>query len=505
MASLCSVAPFSILHKKLSCCFTASSLSRPSSLSRYFAQSSSVNSGTSPIAVKIFIRDGDTPWKRGKNCNYDVVTSVAKEKNDYQGNEDTEELSEATLLWRAIKLPIYSVALVPLTVASAASYFQTGLFSASLYIRLLASSISIITWLNLSNDVYDFDTGADKNKRESVVNMLQSRTGTLVVAYAFLLLGLIGLISVAAEAGNVRSILLLMSAIMCGYAYQVEGDRAFNKFSPLVRIGTETGAEVVKVAVIALYSLVILLGLGRVLPLSSTVFCSLTLPIGIMIINYVKQNHNDNTKIFIAKYLCVRLHTLFGLALSLGLRRGSETFPKPPMLIILCLSAFKCTPSTTSSDSVISWTGLCSIILVAVWVSTSFSSHLACCNGGLRMVLLIALVPPPPSSGKQFSITLCTDGCPNENTFLFREKTMIPISHPVKVQSSLAFLNRPQRLFFINLPRREEDYDLYLGPHRSVSLRKSLVSDSCSSSSPLLPLTFLFLSFEDLEPVKNYP
>lgn len=98
------------------------------------------------------------------NRAHDIDTSLEEESQ--------EEISKATLLWRAIKLPIYSVALVPLTVGSAAAFLQTGLFMANRYFVLLASSILIIAWLNLSNDVYDFDTGADKNKKESVVNMV---------------------------------------------------------------------------------------------------------------------------------------------------------------------------------------------------------------------------------------------------------------------------------------------------------------------------------------------
>ncbi|KAL9264639.1 2-carboxy-1,4-naphthoquinone phytyltransferase, chloroplastic-like protein [Drosera capensis] len=272
------------------------------------------------------------------------------------------EVSQPMLVWRAIKLPIYSVALVPLTVASAAAYLHTGNFSARRYFGCLASSIFIIAWLNLSNDVYDFDTGADKNKKESVVNMVGSRTGTLVAANLLLALGSVGLTLIAVEAGTFRSMLLLASAIFCGYVYQcpparlsyhglgeplcfaafgpfattafylmqssqrnlyslhsfmgtivsasilvgyttslilfcshfhqVEGDVAVGKISPLVRIGTEMGSEVVKISVAILYLLLFAFGLGGALPLVAIVFCGLTLPMGYMVTNYVKQNYN---------------------------------------------------------------------------------------------------------------------------------------------------------------------------------------------------------------------
>ncbi|XP_062176306.1 2-carboxy-1,4-naphthoquinone phytyltransferase, chloroplastic [Alnus glutinosa] len=159
-------------------------------------------------------------FKKGHQSRRVILDSKA----DYSGTTNEEEkedaVSKATLIWRAAKLPIYSVALVPLTVGSAAAYFQTGVCSARRYFVLLASSALIITWLNLSNDVYDYDTGADKNKKESVVNIVGSRTGTFIAAYLFLALGFMGLTWASVEAGNMRSIILLACAIICGYIYQ---------------------------------------------------------------------------------------------------------------------------------------------------------------------------------------------------------------------------------------------------------------------------------------------
>ncbi|KAF6152107.1 hypothetical protein GIB67_031429 [Kingdonia uniflora] len=332
----------------------------------------------------------------GKPLQASSSKNIGAETTTAQNEEEEEEISKGTLIWRAIKLPIYSVALVPLTVGSAAAYLQTGIFMARRYVLLLTSSVLIITWLNLSNDVYDFDTGADKNKKESVVNMVGSRTGTLVAAYTLLALGFMGLMLACAEAGNIRSILLMTCAIICGYIYQcppfrlsyqglgeplcfsafgpfattafyllqssrselyhlpltgtvlsaslfvgfttslilfcshfhqVDGDENVGKMSPLVRIGTKTGSQVVKAAIILLYSLLLALGLSNSLPITCIVLCSLTLPIGKLVVNYVENNHTDKSKIFMAKYYCVRLHALFGAALSLGLV-AAKTFPK---------------------------------------------------------------------------------------------------------------------------------------------------------------------------------
>ncbi|KAL8541072.1 hypothetical protein ACS0TY_002381 [Phlomoides rotata] len=117
--------------------------------------------------------------------------------------------------------------------------------------------------------------------------------------------------------------------LFCSHFHQIGDDKAIGKFSPLVRLGTEGGANVVKVAVGGIYSLLFIIGLGQTLPFSSVVLCALTLPVGRYIASFVQKNHRVSTKVqfgasfanmfFIAKYYCVRLHTLFGAALAAGL------------------------------------------------------------------------------------------------------------------------------------------------------------------------------------------
>ncbi|RZC87776.1 hypothetical protein C5167_028229 [Papaver somniferum] len=327
--------------------------------------------------------------------------AVVLEEADNNNNEVEEVISQSTLIWRAIKLPIYSVALVPLTVGSAAAYLQAGLFSVRRYFVLLSSSVLIITWLNLSNDVYDFDTGADKNKKESVVNIVGSRTGTLIAAYALLALGFMGLTWAYVEAGDIRTIYLLTCSIMLGYIYQcppfrlsyrglgeplcfaafgpfattafylmhnsqsviqclpingtilsasllvgltttlilfcshfhqVDEDKAVMKMSPLVRIGTKAGSHLVKVAILTLYTLLFAFGISKLLPISCIVSCALTLPVAKLVVSYVEENYSDKSKIFMAKYFCVRLHAMFGAALSVGLVMAKSYYMQRPIL-----------------------------------------------------------------------------------------------------------------------------------------------------------------------------
>lgn len=93
----------------------------------------------------------ELPRVRPKLCQRRQWASYeCKGKNsDISDRQDRKDVSQATLIWRAIKLPMYSVALVPLTVGSAAAYLQTGQFSVGRYLALLTLSILIIAWLNL--------------------------------------------------------------------------------------------------------------------------------------------------------------------------------------------------------------------------------------------------------------------------------------------------------------------------------------------------------------------
>ncbi|XP_011043107.1 PREDICTED: 1,4-dihydroxy-2-naphthoate polyprenyltransferase, chloroplastic isoform X2 [Populus euphratica] len=310
------------------------------------------------------IRISRLEFKKGIQCWRAFSGSIANYADNAHEGESGEDVPQATLIWRAVKLPIYSVALVPLTVGGAAAYLETGIFSARRYFLLLVSSILIITWLNLSRSV------------------------AFIAAYSSLLLGFVGLAWTSMGEGNVPAILFLACAILCGYVYQcppfrlsyqglgeplcfaafgpfattafysilgstsemrilpltgailsasllvgftttlilfcshfhqVEEDKAVGKFSPLVRLGTERGSGVVKVAVAMLYSLLFAFGLSRTLPLACILLCSLTLPVGKLVVGFVEENYKDKGKIFMAKYFCVRLHALFGAALASGL------------------------------------------------------------------------------------------------------------------------------------------------------------------------------------------
>ncbi|XP_073131660.1 2-carboxy-1,4-naphthoquinone phytyltransferase, chloroplastic-like [Henckelia pumila] len=160
---------------------------------------------------------------------------------------EKEELSRATLLWRAAKIPLYSVALVPATVASALAFWQTGQAALGRYFMILASFVIVNIWIKLSNDVYDFDTGADKNKKESVVNIFGSRNAINYAAWTILAIGFSGFTGLAVAAKSVRAFILVAASVFCFYIYQCPPYRVaydglgeptlFTGFGPLATIG----------------------------------------------------------------------------------------------------------------------------------------------------------------------------------------------------------------------------------------------------------------------------
>lgn len=120
-----SLAPLLVTAKRASCCCISSQRCSDKTCGR-----------------QIRVKGRHHWWRTSSNSRAEHSDTVYKE-------EEQEDISRQTLIWRAIKLPIYSVALIPLTVGSAAAYFLTGLFSTRRYLVLLASSVLIITWLNL--------------------------------------------------------------------------------------------------------------------------------------------------------------------------------------------------------------------------------------------------------------------------------------------------------------------------------------------------------------------
>ncbi|MGB5632165.1 MAG: 2-carboxy-1,4-naphthoquinone phytyltransferase [Waterburya sp.] len=284
-------------------------------------------------------------------------------------------------LWlAAIKPPIYSVAIAPIAVGTAVAFAETRLFNAQNFFTFLASAILIIAWLNLSNDVFDSETGIDVNKAHSVVNLTGNKSLVFWVANLCLSLGISGILALAWWQQDLTVLELVLLCCFLGYTYQgppfrlgylglgeiicfftfgpgavsaayyaqtqtfsvdnlavsgiigistsiilfcshfhqVEDDLAAGKRSPIVRLGTATGAQVLTVATASIYLLTVILVIADILPLLSLIIFA-SLPFADQLVSHVNQNHAFPEKVSNSKFIAINLYLSSSLLLILGL------------------------------------------------------------------------------------------------------------------------------------------------------------------------------------------
>jgi 2-carboxy-1,4-naphthoquinone phytyltransferase len=283
-------------------------------------------------------------------------------------------------LWlAAIKPPMYTVAIIPITVGSAVAYAQTRSIDLNILGTFLASAIAIIAWLNISNDVFDSDTGIDVNKAESVVNLTGNRNLMFWLGNLFLLLGISGIMTIAWWQQDVTVVAIVLLCCFLGYTYQgppfrlgyqglgevicticfgplalsaayysqtqswsianltasliigistslilfcshfhqVKDDLAAGKLSPIVRMGTEMAAKVLQWSSASIYLLTAIGVISRLFPIA-TLLIFFSLPLAIKLTQFVREYHDRPDIIRTCKYLAVRLHFVSGLLLALG-------------------------------------------------------------------------------------------------------------------------------------------------------------------------------------------
>lgn len=283
-------------------------------------------------------------------------------------------------LWlAAIKPPMYTVAIIPITVGSVSAYSQTRSLNLTILGTFLGAAIAIIAWLNISNDVFDSDTGIDINKAESVVNLTGNRQLMFWIGNLCLLLGITGIGMISWWQQDLTVVLMISIACFLGYTYQgppfrlgyqglgevicticfgplalgaayysqtqswsianliasliigistslilfcshfhqVKDDLAAGKLSPIVRMGAKMGSQVLQWATASIY---ILTGLAVIISLFpvATLLLFLSLPLALKLTNFVSEYYDRPDRVRTCKYLAVRLHFVSGLLLALG-------------------------------------------------------------------------------------------------------------------------------------------------------------------------------------------
>ncbi len=279
----------------------------------------------------------------------------------------------------AIKPPMYSVAVIPIWVGSAVAACDTKTFNSGIFSTFLISAILIIAWLNLSNDVFDSETGIDVNKAHSLVNLTGNKSLIFWLANLFLALGIAGIAAIAIlqQDLTVIGIVLLCCALgytyqgppfrlgyqglgeiicfftfgplaiaaayysqthawsftslaasfiigvstslilFCSHFHQVADDLAAGKRSPIVRLGTARGAQLLPWICGSIFAPVAVFSAAGIFPLW-TLLIFLSLPFAIQLCRHVGTHHDQPAKVSNCKFIAVSLHFWSGLLLGLG-------------------------------------------------------------------------------------------------------------------------------------------------------------------------------------------
>ena len=283
-------------------------------------------------------------------------------------------------LWlAAIKPPMYTVAIIPITVGSTVAYAQTQSIDLNILGTFLLSAIAIIAWLNISNDVFDSDTGIDINKAESVVNLTGNRNLMFWLGNGFLALGILGIATISWWQQDINVVAIVLLSCFLGYTYQgppfrlgyhglgeiicticfgplavsaayysqtqswsianltasliigistslilfcshfhqVKDDLAAGKLSPIVRMGTKMGARVLEWSTTSIYVLTAFGVIAHMFPVA-TLLVFFSLPLAIKLTNFVSEYHDRPDRVRTCKYLAVRLQFVSGVLLALG-------------------------------------------------------------------------------------------------------------------------------------------------------------------------------------------
>lgn len=289
------------------------------------------------------------------------------------------ELTNRKLWYAAIKPPMYSVAIIPIWVGTAVAFAETKIIHAGIFATFLISAILIVAWINLSNDVFDSETGIDENKAHSLVNLTGNKSLIFWLGNLFLALGILGILAIAWLQRDFTVIGIVILCCFLGYTYQgppfrlgyqglgeiicficfgplaiaaayysqtqtfsltsiavsvivgiatslilfcshfhqVADDLAAGKRSPIVRLGTTKAAQLLPWFGGSIYALTVMFVAGQIFPIW-TLLIFISLPFALKLFRHVAEFHNQPEKVRNCKFIAVQTHFWSGLFLGLG-------------------------------------------------------------------------------------------------------------------------------------------------------------------------------------------
>jgi 1,4-dihydroxy-2-naphthoate phytyltransferase len=285
-----------------------------------------------------------------------------------------------TKLWMAaIKPPMYSVAIMPIWVGSAVAFAETKIFHGEIFSTFLGAAILILAWENLSNDVFDSETGIDKNKHHSLVNLTGNKLLIFWLGNLFLVLGLLGILAISWQQQDLTVVGIISLCCVLGYMYQgppfrlgyqglgeiicffafgplavaaayysqtsnwsitslaasvivgiatslilfcshfhqVSDDIASGKLSPIVRMGTEKAAKLLPWATGSIYALTFVFVVWGIFPMW-TLLSWVSILFARKLCHHVYEYHNQPSMVSNCKFIAVSVHFWCCLLLGLG-------------------------------------------------------------------------------------------------------------------------------------------------------------------------------------------
>ncbi|WP_414543989.1 2-carboxy-1,4-naphthoquinone phytyltransferase [Nostoc sp. CCY0012] len=293
----------------------------------------------------------------------------------------TKQVSRPQIkLWMAaIKPPMYSVAIMPIWVGTAIAFAETKIFNVGVFSTFFGAAILILAWENISNDVFDSETGIDANKRHSLVNLTGNKLLIFWLGNLCLVSGLLGILMIAVwqKDPTVIGIILLCCALgytyqgppfrlgyqglgeiicffafgplavaaayysqtqtwsmtslaasvivgittslvlFCSHFHQVKDDIAAGKRSPVVRLGTAKSAQLLYWFTGSIYPLTLLFVVWGIFPIW-TLLSWLSLPYAFQLCLHVQQNHHLPEKVSNCKFIAVNMHFWCCFLLGVG-------------------------------------------------------------------------------------------------------------------------------------------------------------------------------------------
>lgn len=148
-----------------------------------------------------------------------------KDRNEMTKQNNVPSLNDAKnqklRLWKdAIKWPLYSIAVMPVVLAAGWKLGHDEAIQFGQFLGFLSASILLLLWENLTNDLFDSDTGVDeKNKPHSVVALVGRKQPIQRLASFVLILGLIIIYFLALKSNN-KVFYLTLGSCCLGYLYQ---------------------------------------------------------------------------------------------------------------------------------------------------------------------------------------------------------------------------------------------------------------------------------------------